>query len=345
MAEFGNRLAAIDGHAHAAELDADARLAHDALAPLVFPLFTRLLARWVEFFAVGGQIAGDVFGRPSGGPGAYRGFHVFVACTGGTRCRGSRRGGRSRWGRCGSGGRCWRLRCRHYGRRSGHRRSRYRRLLPLGCRRKQVADQGQLGLHCGVAAVQLQRFAVGLAGQLGVYVAQVLMRSGIAGVGAYGHFKRGAGLVKKALVGIQHGQVVVGLGQLGVVFGQLGEGGNRVLGLARLRLDHTLQKAHLRVTWLARQVLVGLAQCFGVLACTQQAVNVGVVIGPCHARAERGAQGEPLHRTPKGGGREAGARDLGRGEGDRLRHGASGTMHLKQGWAGSLVRALYWVGL
>ena len=106
------------------------------------------------------------------------------------------------------------------------------------------------------------------------------MRGGVARIGANRHFKRGSSLVELALPGVKHGHVVVRLGQLGVVLGNLGEGGDGVVGLAGFGLDHALQKAHLRVFGLAGQVLVSLGLRFRVLPGAHQAGDIGVVVGP-----------------------------------------------------------------
>ena len=153
------------------------------------------------------------------------------------------------------------------------------RLLAFGVWCKQGADQRQLGLHPGIAAVKLQCFAVGLAGQLGIHIAQIFMRGGVARVGANRHFKRSTCLVKLALACVQNGQVVVGLRQLGVVLRDLGEGVDGISGLASFGLNHAFDKTHLRVTRFARQVLVGSGQGFCQFACPHQNIYIGVVIG------------------------------------------------------------------
>jgi hypothetical protein len=152
-------------------------------------------------------------------------------------------------------------------------------LLSFDFGAEQGAYQGQFGLHGAVVAVELQRLAVSLAGQPGIDIAQVFMGGGVAGVGAYGHFQRGAGFVKLVLVGVEHGQVVVGLGQLRVVLGDFGEGGDGVGWFAGFGLDHAFDKAHLRVARLAHQVLVGFGQGFGQLAGAGQVIDVGVLVG------------------------------------------------------------------
>ena len=130
-----------------------------------------------------------------------------------------------------------------------------------------------------VAAVELQSLVVSLAGQLGINVAQILMGRGITRVGSYGLLQCGAGLVKLALSGVEHGQVVVGLRQFWVVFGQLVEGRNRLIHLARIALDHALEEAHLRVPGFGCQKSIRLGLRFHELARTQQLQCIRVVVG------------------------------------------------------------------
>ncbi len=72
------------------------------------------------------------------------------------------------------------------------------------------------------------------------------MRSGVARIGAYGHFEGSPGLVELALAGIEHGQVVVRLWQLGVVFREALEGCHRVGGTASADLPLSVSTTPLR---------------------------------------------------------------------------------------------------
>ncbi|CAB5655084.1 Uncharacterised protein [Comamonas aquatica] len=73
------------------------------------------------------------------------------------------------------------------------------------------------------------------------------MGGGVAGVGADGLFQHLGGLAVLALGGVQHGQVVVGLGQLGVVACQGREDLDGLVVLLLFGRDHTLQKAQLHI--------------------------------------------------------------------------------------------------
>ena len=73
------------------------------------------------------------------------------------------------------------------------------------------------------------------------------MRHGIVRIVAHGGFECGAGAIQVTLACIDHGQVVIGLGQLGIVLGQLAKRRNRVLGLAVIAQRDAAQKTHLRV--------------------------------------------------------------------------------------------------
>ena len=86
---------------------------------------------------------------------------------------------------------------------------------------------------------------------------------------------------------MQHGEVVVGLGQLGIVLGELRERDDGVGHAAGFGLDHALEETHLRVSRLRREVLVSTLQGLRVLARTQQLVDVVVLV-----RERRAAAGE-----------------------------------------------------
>ena len=135
-----------------------------------------------------------------------------------------------------------------------------------------------------VAAVELQSLVVGLAGQLGVNVTQVFMGRGVTGVGSYSLFQCGASLVKLALPRVEHGQIVVGLRQFRVVFGQPVECGNRLIHLAGIPLDNALEEAHLRVPWFVCQKSIGLGLGLHQFASTQQLQGIGVFVGTCGPR-------------------------------------------------------------
>jgi hypothetical protein len=158
-------------------------------------------------------------------------------------------------------------------------------------------------LYPGIGAVQLQGLGIGLACQLGIHIAEVLMRSGIAGVGPDRHLQSGTGLVELALACVQYGQVVVGLRQLRVVFGQLGEGADGVGRFAGFRLDHAFEEPHLWIARFACQKLVGLAECFWQAAGPQELAHVAVFIGMGRAQTQYRSKGHEAQRLAD---REAG---------------------------------------
>ena len=159
-----------------------------------------------------------------------------------------------------------------------------------GC--EQFTDQGQLGRDRLVGCVQLQCLVIGLTCQFGVNITQVFVGGSVAGVGADGHLQRGAGLVELALACVQNRQVVVGLGQLGVVFGQPGEGCDGFLGFACVALNHSLEKTHLGITWLCHQMLVRLGHCFCQFARAHQLVHIRVFIGMGYRKYQAGSDGQ-----------------------------------------------------
>ena len=83
----------------------------------------------------------------------------------------------------------------------------------------------------------MQRLVISLAGQAGIDIAEVFIGGGIARMGADGHLQCLTGFFILTLRGIQHRQVVVGLGQLGIVLGQAGEDVDRIGGLVLFGQD------------------------------------------------------------------------------------------------------------
>ena len=129
----------------------------------------------------------------------------------------------------------------------------------------------------------LQGFGVRLAGQLQQHIAQVFVGSGITGIGANRHFQGDAGFVQITLSGVQHRQVVVGLGQLRVVLVELTKNRHGFGALTHVVMNDPFNEAHLRVAGLAGQVRIGFGQCFTEFARGHQAVDVAVVVrmSPC----------------------------------------------------------------
>ncbi|MPM58309.1 hypothetical protein SDC9_105140 [bioreactor metagenome] len=84
------------------------------------------------------------------------------------------------------------------------------------------------------------------------------MGGGVAGVGTDRLLQRFGGLALLTFGGVQHGQVVIGLGHVRVVTRQAGED---LDGLRRLLLfgsDHAAHEAHLRITRVLLEVGIGL---------------------------------------------------------------------------------------
>ena len=149
----------------------------------------------------------------------------------------------------------------------------------------------------------MQGFVVGLAGELGINIAQVFVRSGVAWVGAYRHFQGRACFVILALARIQHGEVVVGLRQLWIVFCQARKGANGFRGLAAVALDDALDEAHLRVFGLGCKVLVRFSQCFRQLACAHQLGYVRIFVSKsvaCEHGRNEGQQAKGLEYSGTG---------------------------------------------
>ena len=66
-----------------------------------------------------------------------------------------------------------------------------------------------------------------------------MVRGSVAGVGLNGFFKSGARIFQAPFGGVQHPQIVVGLGQLRVHFSQLAKGVDRAVVLTLLRQNHS----------------------------------------------------------------------------------------------------------
>ena len=75
-----------------------------------------------------------------------------------------------------------------------------------------------------------------------------------------------------------------------VIFGELGERGNRIGRLARICLRHTSQEAQLRIARVGCQALVRLDQRVGWLARLDELRDLCVVVGMGHAGADQRGQ-------------------------------------------------------
>jgi hypothetical protein len=93
--------------------------------------------------------------------------------------------------------------------------------------------------------VDLQGLGVALFGQLAVHIRQVAVRCCVAGVCLQGFFQQGFGRFKLAFGGVQHPQIVVGLGLLGMGLGDLLEGVDGLVDLTLLGLNHALHETPL----------------------------------------------------------------------------------------------------
>src|SRR4051812_14445220 len=195
---------ALQGPLGCLDRDLDALWRDDALFARLLPRRARLALGRLEIVRVEREVGVDVLLRPRVRPGLYRLQDLLAA---------GRRSGRLTFGRLGlrRGGRVRRgLGRRSHGGWVGGRRDR-------GRAADQLAYQRQLVLGGRVRRVELQRLVVRLARELGVDVTEVLVRGGVAWMRADGHFQLLSRLLVLALARIQYRQIVVGLGQLGIV--------------------------------------------------------------------------------------------------------------------------------
>ena len=125
----------------------------------------------------------------------------------------------------------------------------------------------------------MQCLVVGLAGQLGVDVAEVFVGDGVGRMRPDRHFEGGACLVVLLLLGVENGKVVVRLGQLRIVFGELGENADGVGRTVQFGKDQPLEKAPLRVLRARAQVGVDFFERLRELPLLDQALDFGQIVG------------------------------------------------------------------
>ena len=100
-------------------------------------------------------------------------------------------------------------------------------------------------------------------------------RGGVAGVQAQGGFQRFTGFFQMAAGGVEYGQVVVWLGQFGIVARELHQRGFGFVSVAALRQQVALNEAHLHILRFALQVFARLGQGFIGAALLRQAGDLG----------------------------------------------------------------------
>ncbi len=84
-------------------------------------------------------------------------------------------------------------------------------------------------------------------------------------MGADGHFQGLPGLVELLLLGVDHGEVVVGFRQFRIILGQPGEYRDGFRRFVHLGQDDALEEASLGILGLVGQILVDLHQRLGIL--------------------------------------------------------------------------------
>ncbi len=291
LPEHGRRFIAFDGdrlHRHG---DLDRLRASDALGSLLFPRGAGLAARSLEIGCIGGEVRLHVLCAPGAGPGLDCRLHGALVVRGGRRLgRGRRSLGRIgfrhfRLGRF----RLGRLRLLRRFDLGGFRLGHLGRLRAGGAarlrRNEQFLHQRELHLRRGVVLVQLQRAVVGAAGELCVDVAQVLVRRGVARVRVDGELERRLRLVVVALRGVEHREIVVGLGQFRVVLGEPGEHHDRLGVPLLLGEEQALEEPALRLARLRLQIGVDLLHGRLHLALAVEFLRLAQVVGGSGERA------------------------------------------------------------
>ena len=107
----------------------------------------------------------------------------------------------------------------------------------------------------------------------------------VGGMGPDRKFEGALGLVELSLLGVEHGQIVVGLGQFREIGGQRLERRNRLGRTAELGEGDAPEEAQLRILWLSREKAVGTLECFRKLTLFQQGLDLCRVCvgGQCEA--------------------------------------------------------------
>ena len=153
--------------------------------------------------------------------------------------------------------------CRCSGRLPGlAERSRRRALLACAARWHAVefAQFGQLELRGLVRWIQLQGLVIGVAGEPGVNIAEVLVGDRVARMSPDGHLEYRQSHVVLLLLGVENGKVVVGFGLLGKFFGQIPEDANRFRRAAHFNKDQPLEESSLQFFRLLGNLRVDLLQ-------------------------------------------------------------------------------------
>ena len=125
-----------------------------------------------------------------------------------------------------------------------------------------------------------------------INITQVFMRYSVVRVVAHSHFQCVTRLVELTIVGVDDGQVVVGLRQLWVFLNQRLKSGCGCLQISCLGLGHALEKAHLGVTAVAAQVLISFGNGFGSVASLGQGGDIPIHIGLRRASEQKTRHGQ-----------------------------------------------------
>jgi hypothetical protein len=128
-----------------------------------------------------------------------------------------------------------------------------------GCaRRKQIANERELGRRRLVVAIELCGAIVFGGGETRVDIAEVLARDRPVGGGTNRDLEREPRAVVFAFLRVQDREVVVGLGQLGVVLDQRTEDRDRRIGVPQLGLHDAFEEPGLRLARALRDQRVEL---------------------------------------------------------------------------------------
>ena len=143
----------------------------------------------------------------------------------------------------------------------------------------------QLPGHGVAVGHDAQCQCVGLPRQQQVDQAEVLECGAVVGPVAQRGLQCGERLGVFAPLHMQRRDVVVGLGEVGVVFGQGPPLRHRLGAASGLGQQRALEETHARITWLAGQVPLGALQRQREVTGTAKPFDLGQCIGRTHRRS------------------------------------------------------------
>ena len=147
---------------------------------------------------------------------------------------------------------------------------------------------------------------IGLAGEREIHVAEVLARKREVGVDAQGLLEVRDGFLEVAETRLDHGEVVVGLGDFGIVDDELLELAHGLFGPGEIFERHGPHEAQLRAAFVLADAEVGELERLGGLAAVEKLFDLGREFARVHLLGELlhlggGLGGAECEREERGG--------------------------------------------